>query len=337
MEKQVNHYVPKFYLRLFSGNKNFIAKYMFEQNKMISHSSIDDTGGKYGLYGSNSNGIEKWFMNRENDWSVAIKKVVEKEMIDPNDYGLLLSFLVYSDNRTLKQADRQNEIVTQQVQAYIRIYRDQGEIDISDEEIESIKISYDIPIAHPYNVSCDLVDCCRDLNIGLIKNTSEIEFITSDNPVAKYNYLYVKKGYFRPFGYCHRGVIFLFPLTPRLCLMVYDDVTYVVIGFVNGVINIDDEKEILKLNRLFVNVAYKEIYLPNDTDNATIEKLKSYRTSQKHSPLKILHSKNAQLHIRQAETFFEDLDLNFLIPKEEYLKMNYPADMGGLMRPTTIC
>ena len=336
MENQINHYVPKFYLRLFSNSKKSIRKYMFDNDKIINHSSIEVTGGSYGLYGDNSNGIEKQFMTWENNWSVVIKNVIEKEAINSKERDALLSFLVYSDNRTLKQADIQNEIVTKRAQADIRIRRDKGEIDISDEEIESIKFTYDIPISHPYNVSPELIDCCKDLSIGLIKNTSGIDFITSDNPVAKYNYLYVKKGYFRPFGYCHRGVIFFLPLSPKICLIVYDNEPYDSTGVGDGVFTIEDNQEILKLNRLFVNVAYKEIYIPNSFDDKTIEIIKGYRVSREYNPITVWHGRGSQLQIRQAETFFDDLDFAFITPKEEYIVMDYPTDMRGLMRPTAI-
>ncbi len=44
--KKYNHYIPRFYLTNFSGNKNFIDKCILSSGKIIRCAPMSSTGGK---------------------------------------------------------------------------------------------------------------------------------------------------------------------------------------------------------------------------------------------------------------------------------------------------
>ena len=104
------HYVPQFYLRLFSNNSKSIGTWNSETDTMILNASIKNMASRYNLYGSDQE-LEKELSIWESDWRNTIHKIIETNKIETIDeFASLLTFITIGRSRTLKSADANNYI-----------------------------------------------------------------------------------------------------------------------------------------------------------------------------------------------------------------------------------
>lgn len=209
--KKYNHYVPRFYLSNFSGSKKYIDKCILSSEKIIRSASMDSSAGENYLYGKDGV-IENAFSNLEGRWATIIKKIIDTEQIptDPEEYQHLLHFIVLSDVRTLSKANDNLEFWSEQYRIMATMLKEQGRVDLPDELIASITADSQIPNLIGLQNDIFLVDCCADLHLAIIKNVSNLPFITSDHPSNKYNQLLISAKCCGAFGYGQMGIqIFL--------------------------------------------------------------------------------------------------------------------------------
>ena len=272
--KKYNHYIPKFYLANFSGSSKFIDKCILSTGNIIRGASTKSTGGQDYLYGEDGK-IEDIFSQLEGKWADVIRNILSSESIptDPEDYEYLLHFIILSENRTLAKADSNLEFWGEQYRVMAKMLREQGKIDIPDEMIESIGAECAIPNLQSIRNDVFLMNICADLQISLIKNISDLPFITSDHPVVKYNQLLISRGYAHGYGYGQMGIQLFFPISPKLCLVMFDSVPYRLHNFYDGKFVVKDPKTIQAINTLVAGYASKELYFSRDTSDRTVGKI----------------------------------------------------------------
>lgn len=284
-EKKYNHYVPRFYLANFSGSKKFIDKCMISSGKIIRGASTDSTGGENYLYGKDGL-IEDAFTNLEGQWATIIKNVIKTEQIptDPESYQHLLHFIVLSDVRTLAKANNTLDFWGEQYRVMATILKENGRMDIPDEVIESITAEAPIPNLMGLQEDIFLVDCCGDLHLALIKNISSLPFITSDHPSNKYNQLLISERCCRAFGYGQMGIQIFLPISPKLCLVLFDPVPYRLHFYDKEKFIINDPKIVRSINTLVAGYADRELYFSRNTSDRTIDKIIKHRKPNGLSP-----------------------------------------------------
>ena len=106
-----------------------------------------------------------------------------------------------------------------------------------------------------------LAEICIDLEFKILLNDTNIPFITSDNPVVKYNqYLEKRKFHGSATGFSSVGLQLIFPINPQIALIGYDKTIYK-IGFrKKSVISTNLNQDINKMNLLqFVN-CYESVF-----------------------------------------------------------------------------
>ena len=118
--------------------------------------------------------------------------------MDDEAWTYLLMFFYLSDVRTAYAADTFIEESNLMVKACAKLYREHKGMEISDKEIENLRVTVDKPNLHYLQNLENLVDVAGDLSIVLLHNTSSRQFVTSDCPAVKYNQLFVARNYFRP-------------------------------------------------------------------------------------------------------------------------------------------
>lgn len=145
-ERKYNHYIPKFYLANFSGNKNFIDKCLLASGKVIRSAPTKSTGGKDYLYGKDGT-IEETFMQLEGRWDGIVKKIIATESLPGNaeDLEYLLHFILLSENRTLVKANNNMAFWGEQYRVTAKLMRENGRLDVPEEAIEMIGAESPIP------------------------------------------------------------------------------------------------------------------------------------------------------------------------------------------------
>lgn len=191
-EKVYQHFVPKFYLRLFSTNKSSVGTFIFSDNKYVKNAPLDSIGGANYLYGEDGQ-IEDWFSEFEGIWNNTLKRIIETNslIIDNEDYAALLFFIFLSDARSKTTADINNKFINELAILTNNVDPKNSKMKFSDKIME-----YTIPNYYPIASAEDVVPIMLDLKLVLIINNTSNQFITSDCFVCKYNqFLLEKKSY----------------------------------------------------------------------------------------------------------------------------------------------
>lgn len=284
-DRKYNHYIPRFHFANFSGSKKFIDKYILSSGKLVRSASTKSTGGKDYLYGEDGK-IEDIFCQLESQWAKIIRKIITTEQIpnNPEDYKYLLQFIILSENRTIAKANSNLDFWTTQYRVIAKMLQEQGQLNIPNEIVNSIVADSPIPNLQSIRHDIFLMNICDDLQMALIKNTSDLPFITSDHPVVKYNQLFMFHSYRKAYGYGQMGIQIFFPISPTLCLVLFDPIPYRLHYFYKDKFIINDPLIICSINTLVAGYADKELYFSSNTSDQTIQNIVNSRLTNALSP-----------------------------------------------------
>lgn len=247
--KKNQHYVPQFCLRNFSSDSSKVINlYNLESKKIIKNAAIKHQACKDYFYSKDTT-IETFlaeFERRTSEIFIKILKELKLPLKRSEDYFRVLLFISIQYSRTQFARDDILGINHQMVS-------------ILGEEFKHFSISKDNWINIKLNPALLCTDALRDLKMKLISNKTSTEFIFSDNPVVFYNQFLEMKGR-SEIGYSSIGLEIFFPLSPLLCLIIYDSHTYHIGKAQSDLIEIFDYKDIHSINNLQVLSATSNLY-----------------------------------------------------------------------------
>jgi len=303
------HYVPQFYLRNFANDNNgkSVSGFVLKSKKPIKHISIKETASEKFYYGETGE-IEKWFSRLEGIWKPIIHDIIERKTLplNENDYWELLYFVALSEVRAFKYGTITNKILN-------------GLLDLSYRFGTSDK-QYEV-IGHPISSMDAYVlenhDIYEKLVPTLLVNNTELEFLTSDNPCAKYNQFFVARN-LNYYSIRHKGIQLFLPLSPHICLCFYDGEVYRPCSDVeNSVINIIEPSQINELNKLFLRNADLMIYFSNSFNSDTVNELVSHHKFYQHEPCKKTQIPIVGIQMESINDYF---DLRLFDVRNSFIK-----------------
>ena len=204
--------------------------------------------------------MEDAFAELEGKWNTIIKQILETQKLPSGiEEQLLIRLLFLLQSARTKYKGDEWEDYTTKLFSTILSSKDH---DLYSKIKGKFKIQSKCP-AMPYiRAAFDLLPQTFDLAIGLIINESELEFITSDNPVIFCNHLFEFKKLKRSFGFSNIGIQFFLPISPRIMLCMYDSAVYEIITPMTR-----HTSKIKKLNSMIVNNSGEAIVFKCDTDS----------------------------------------------------------------------
>lgn len=332
--KKYNHYVPKFYLSNFSGSNKYIDKCRLDTEQIIRKAPMDSTAGKDYLYGK-AGKVENMFMQLEGKWASILKNIICTESLptNPEPIEYLLSFLYLSAARTLGTAESTLNRWAKFYQIAAKMYRDHDRISMTNEDIVHIEAKNDIPNASAILNMSYILQICEDLKLGLIKNTSDMLFITSDSPAAKYNQFIRKSHSGHSFGYELIGFQLFLPIHPRYCLIWYDSIPYYTHRNARNIFHLNSSNEVKVLNRLFLNNADKEVYFSGDTSDRTINKLLPFKDDSEKSSTHVFGIGDNYLVYNSTKSCNLSLDFKMFSLKRPFQSLKIPSVGCAPVRP----
>ena len=225
-EKKNQHYIPKFYLRNFSYEKNEkqIGIYNLKSSFFFDKATLKDQGSKNFFYGKDGI-IENNLSNIEGQLATLINTIINHKILPQKDSFLhivLLTFVGLTDIRN---------------PVFINFLKDSLESAMKKEileldpnaDIEKLirKINHDEAIEMAFSGLKPIIENTVDLDFKLLINKTEIPFISSDFPVVKYNkFLEMKKWKHGKTGYSNTGLKIFIPLSPEIIIVLYDSMIY---------------------------------------------------------------------------------------------------------------
>lgn len=338
-EKRRQHYVPKFYLRNFSDTEKSINTYNLTNMKYIENASIKDMCQKNNFYGADKR-VET-FLDKEIESKAAIiisnilKTSVFSKIID--EYVHLIMFLLVSEARNLKSADSSNQMVDYMAKTLLKGTPEFKQLGI---DLDSFTVGCKEPANLMIQTALQSVPMVMDLTpILIVEQTGARKFITSDNPLIRYNSFYLKNNYHGGFGYMTRGLQMFLPISQNKCILLYDRYVYDIPAAHDEVLVLSRARDIDQLNELFYLNAYNNVFFNQEIKERYIEGIhyknkKTPRISELNrevNSFKEVNSNNELIHFSQNRVS-KKIDFPWIKYTKRSEELIIPSHMGGISR-----
>jgi len=267
-KKKKQHFVPKFYLRNFSSNRQTVRVFHIKSGN-LHKSPIDSTCQESYFYGADGQ-FENFLEMLDNNHSKTIKKIIQHLPLSENENISLLEFLLVQNTRT--RLERQivesfgdaicDHLLKPMLQSHMK---SEG---YSDHEIDgySVKIN-NMDYFHKQGIfhAMDSIIGITDLVPCFIGNESNIPFICSDNPVIFNNRIHLDDGFT---AILSKGLQIHCPLNPHLYLLLYDPKFYSIDQSIPPCLS-----DINRLNALQLLNCNEILIIPDDMSKEYIDSL----------------------------------------------------------------
>lgn len=271
-DKQNQHYVPQFYLREFSFeyNRKQIGIFNIETNAYAPKAAIKFQASKKFYYGEDLT-IENALSEIETLVVPTIQEIIRTKKLpkrNTESHFNLLTFVVLSFLRTTVHENSFNEGTEKMFKT---IYS--GHSDFKNER-DDFNIQFSNSSVIGITQMDKLLPMGLDLSYKLLINDSMRPFITSDNPVVKYNTLLERKQ-------IHGGIVGLgaiglqvfLPINPDLTIMFYDHDSYSVGSFGISTFTLKNQAVVDDLNLLHFLNCERIIFFDDQADEDYIKQL----------------------------------------------------------------
>jgi hypothetical protein len=232
------HYVPQCYLKRFSSVESGLAINLLnlDRKKLIENAPIKKQCSKGYFYGRDLV-IEKALQPIEGEYSSVIRQIVEPGYRFSEEHKIFLKRFWLLQNMRTDAASKRSVEMSDEMGVVAGIDPSEYRQELEEAIAQSMKIFYE---------HMDMVD---DLKVCLIKNKTDAEFITSDDPAVLSNKWHIlkKSSSGLSFGLGSAGNIILLPLTPKILCLGYDGDVYSV-RHKNGWVDLKDKRDVRSLN-----------------------------------------------------------------------------------------
>jgi len=280
--KENQHYVPKFYLKIFSNNFNNkeIGVYIVKNRFHFDHAPLKSQACKPYYYGKDLE-IEDWLGEFESKTSFCFKSIIGNNSLPPksiNYKDALLKFVILFEMRNPVGAENFEKFLNLFAQKYpnITTIPDGSKIKVENHSIVKLAIFEKAFL------------CCKDLNLKLLINETSVPFLTSDNPMVKYNQFLERHKY--PYGitgFMTSGLQIFLPISSAHMLIFYDGSIYKMGNYKDVNVIVTDEKEIDQLNILQCLNAYDVVFYNHYSNSEYVLKLinQAIKYNKPHQPI----------------------------------------------------
>lgn len=184
-ENKRQHYVPQNYLREFSADGVSVGVFLVETGKCVDKPApINSQSQESFFYGKNLE-LEKRLSEIEQLLAENRRSIFECQA---NKLNLYQKEVLYQDmmlqmSRTRYMANLYEEMATAKAR---RIWKHCNDEDVR-KHADDFGVRFDNPIIAPMAILLQNLTICLDMDFKVLVNRTGIPFVTSDNPVCRYN------------------------------------------------------------------------------------------------------------------------------------------------------
>lgn len=266
-ERKKQHFVPQFYLRNFSNDQNGrnIGLYNLNSSKYIPTTLIKNQSCRDFFYGKDGT-VEEGLSQIESILAPEIKNVIDNESLpvrESDAHIALLIFIVISDLR--------NPISIENSQKFVQLLNQEISKKTDNKVTNYVpEIPHEMAVELSFLSYPEILPLCLDLHYKLLCADKGV-FLTSDYPVVKYNqFLETKIRETSCVGYAALGLLIFFPISPKMCLMLYDPNIYKAGNRKSKVLRVKND-DVLQLNQLQLLNCSNNVYFNQDVDEEKIQ------------------------------------------------------------------
>ena len=268
-ETKNQHYVPQFYQRNFSSNGKTIGAFIVDKDKSIPQASIKHQASADYFYSENMN-IEGALGDMEELASGVISEVIANPKVKLTDEKAftLYTFTMIQLGRTLAQAnliqENYSKMAKMMMRKYVEAKRQSADAEevaiLTDEVLDSFEVNVNQPGLQALGTQAQISNLCIDLKMKVLINTTDLAFITSDNPVCMYDSYFERLENIN-YALASRGLFMYFPLSDKIAVMFYDDRCYKMGDKKKSYVELNQLEDIKELNKLTACNSNKVIFL----------------------------------------------------------------------------
>lgn len=301
----------------------------------IKEASIRKQAYKKHLYGKDDD-IEDLLMEIEGNVATIFQNILKTYQLPSKgsgEYSLLCLYLLIAEARVQKNAESQNNFINQQMKILAKMDKN---LDVPDNLIDNMDISYEIPNLIPMQIAGELYPILFDLSMILIVSDCDRRFITTDNPLTRYNQFYVFRNYqLRGYGLGNIGIQLFYPLSPKVCLCMYDDKAYYCNELTDQILKLVKGKYIDELNKLFYLNSFNFLFFNDEILESYIRRITHGLDPANNikNEVHIFGSQDEKLIHFQNCYVKQRIKLPFMRLNPKVASMPLPAHMAGPIRP----
>lgn len=253
------HYVPKFYLKHFAKEQRFYI-YNSKNHTIFNSVPFADQCYKKNFYGKDK--VYETDLNKlETNWETALDITIKNSYIISKQYeDLLKQFCCFQYFRTEKAFLHARNSFFDMARQMFPILLQYTGIDASEQEINSYAYKYSRNMENIEDTTKRQIDMANkyykkldNLQILILENKTDLEFITSDNPIIMGNEFQNECG----LGVDCIGIYFLFPISPQIYICLFDNKIYSTIKDKNKIVvnqNMVEKLNILQYQNSLENI-----------------------------------------------------------------------------------
>lgn len=211
------HFVPRCHLRPFTMDENGTSINVFnlDRRKLILNAPVKNQCSRDYFYGRDDR-LETAIQSLESAYGAAVRSIRTPGYSFQEDHKTLLRrFWLFQYLRTEAASRRSVEMATE-LQNLAEISAQAFTLDISQ------------AVQTAMRVFADEMEVIDGLKVCLVRNRTNLSFVTSDDPAVLANrwYLEDRRATGRSFGLQSSGTLALLPLTPKILCVAYDSDVY---------------------------------------------------------------------------------------------------------------
>lgn len=229
MPKKKHHFVPKLHLRAFAADRELVERpklihlYNLKNNFALSEVKLADQCQKHRFYGPTDD-LEDAFMRLENEVAPLLRTIASTERLpqpQSAEFYRLLSFVALQAIRTTAAAETAESIVDKLAKLMFHPLAREAGVDVTKARLRPSN-----PALLSLGSYGAILTVLGDLCAHLVCARGKQRFITSDNPVVRYNQYCEELQDTGSIGWARSGLLVFFPLSPSSVLILYDREVY---------------------------------------------------------------------------------------------------------------
>lgn len=263
------HFVPRCYLRAFSVNGEGLALNLFniDRRKIIKSAALKHQCSKDYFYGEDAQ-LEEAIQCSERSYGMVLREILKSGYSLTDDHKSVLKLFWLLQYRRTEAASKRSVEVFKSV----RVGLGEG---VPEEFTPNIKEA----VLHSMQVFASTMRVLDDLKVCLVKNTSGVKFVTSDDPAIFANRWHQKdrRSLGIGFGLTSAGVLAMLPLTENLLFLAYDGDVYSVPNS-NGWIKCNRASDVRAFNQFQyfncrANIFFRSLESDDEVQRSFVEAL----------------------------------------------------------------
>lgn len=207
--------------------------------------------------------FENKFMELEGKHGALLDRMTADTYVpqaDSDDHHTLLSLIMFQAGRTVTTAEQHDHLANEFGKAMLQKYLEKEGRDDLLEFLPQLKISMPDGVIDAIGQHLSMYPLIGDMEMTLFVNQTDEDFVTSDHPVTLCNSLPASSPHGANTGFSSRGLIILYPLSPRVLLCLSDPEVYRVSSDANHVCMLKSTKDVISLNLPQCFNAHENLY-----------------------------------------------------------------------------